>query len=123
MLPAAWLAHIVQVLPVKIWLGHEALFQQCLSRKSLEEQFFFAQVAKLKFLRVSQRALKEKTHGHHQPDNYCRAKEEQPDWLGALADRVGISRQALKGRVERLEYKGHIVGYTIITAHNDDQPE
>ena len=38
---------------------------------------------------------------------------------GSLADRVGISRQALKGRVERLEYKGHIVAYTIITAHDE----
>ena len=49
-------------------------------------------------------------------------KNSRIGW-GALADRVGISRQALKGRVERLDYKGHIVGYTIITAHNDDQPE
>lgn len=40
---------------------------------------------------------------------------------GTLADRVGISRQALKGRVERLEYKGHIVAYTIITAHHEQR--
>lgn len=36
---------------------------------------------------------------------------------GELSGIVGISRQALKKRIERLEYKRHIMGYTIITSH------
>jgi len=36
---------------------------------------------------------------------------------GELASRLGISRQALRKRIDRLEYKGEIVAYTIITAH------
>lgn len=53
-------------------------------------------------------------------------KNSRIGW-GTLADRVGISRQALKGRVERLEHRGQIVAYTIITQHEeknrgDDQP-
>ena len=38
---------------------------------------------------------------------------------GALAAQLGISRQALRKRIERLELKGHIVAYTIITSHDD----
>lgn len=38
---------------------------------------------------------------------------------GALAATVGISRQSLKKRVERLERKGHILGYTTVTPHQD----
>ena len=41
---------------------------------------------------------------------------------GDLAGRVGISRQALKKRVERLEQKGHIKAYTIITSHQQASP-
>ena len=39
---------------------------------------------------------------------------------GVLAAQLGISRQALRKRIERLELKGQIVGYTIITSHNDE---
>ena len=38
---------------------------------------------------------------------------------GTLAAQLGISRQALRKRIERLELKGHIVAYTIITSHDD----
>lgn len=39
---------------------------------------------------------------------------------GQLSDQLGISRQALRKRIERLEYTGQILAYTIITAHKDD---
>ncbi|MCY4049490.1 MAG: Lrp/AsnC family transcriptional regulator [Hyphomicrobiales bacterium] len=39
---------------------------------------------------------------------------------GELAEIVGVSRQALKKRIERLEYKRHIIGYTIVTSHEPD---
>ena len=42
---------------------------------------------------------------------------------GELASQIGISRQALRKRVERLEHKGEIIGYTIVTAHKDDNVE
>ena len=42
-------------------------------------------------------------------------KNSRMGW-GQLSEIVGISRQALKKRIERLEYKGYIVGYTIITS-------
>ena len=41
-------------------------------------------------------------------------KNSRISW-GQLSEIVGISRQALKKRIERLEYKRHIIGYTIIT--------
>lgn len=45
---------------------------------------------------------------------------------GTLACRVGISRQSLRKRIERLEYKKYITGYTVITSskqahHNLDK--
>ena len=43
-------------------------------------------------------------------------KNSRINW-GDLAKIVGISRQALKKRIERLEYKRHIIGYTILTSH------
>ena len=43
-------------------------------------------------------------------------KNSRIHW-GQLAEIVGISRQALKKRIERLEYKRQIIGYTIITSH------
>lgn len=43
-------------------------------------------------------------------------KNSRISW-GRLAEIVGISRQALKKRIERLEYKRQIIGYTIITSH------
>ena len=43
-------------------------------------------------------------------------KNSRISW-GELSGIVGISRQALKKRIERLEYKRHIMGYTIITSH------
>lgn len=39
---------------------------------------------------------------------------------GELAGQLGISRQALRKRIERPEYKGEIVAYTIITAHRNE---
>jgi len=45
-------------------------------------------------------------------------KNSRIPW-GQLASTVGISRQALKKRIEWLEYKKYINGYTIITAHED----
>ena len=39
---------------------------------------------------------------------------------GQLAAQLGISRQALRKRIERLEYKNHIRGYTIITSYGED---
>ena len=38
---------------------------------------------------------------------------------GDLAGRIGISRQALAKRVDRLEQKGYIKGYTIVTSHQE----
>lgn len=50
-------------------------------------------------------------------------KDGRIGW-GRLASIVGISRQALKKRVERLEYKQHILGYTIVTSHDtEDSPQ
>ena len=43
-------------------------------------------------------------------------KNSRIGW-GQLSEIVGISRQALKKRIERLEHKRHIIGYTIITGH------
>lgn len=48
-------------------------------------------------------------------------KNSRISW-GELSYIVGISRQALKKRIERLEYKRHIIGYTIITAQ-ESSPE
>ncbi len=40
---------------------------------------------------------------------------------GDLSSQLGISRQALRKRIERLEYTNQIVSYTIITSHNENQ--
>ena len=45
-------------------------------------------------------------------------KNSRISW-GQLSEIVGISRQALKKRIERLEYKRYIIGYTIITSHDE----
>lgn len=49
-------------------------------------------------------------------------KNSRISW-GQLSEIVGISRQALKKRIERLEYKRHIIGYTIITSHEASSHE
>lgn len=38
-----------------------------------------------------------------------------------LANKVGISRAALRSRIERMEKKGVILGYTITTSHQADR--
>ena len=43
-------------------------------------------------------------------------KNSRISW-GELSGIVGIFRQALKKRIERLEYKRYIIGYTIVTSH------
>ena len=45
-------------------------------------------------------------------------KNGRMNW-GQLAEIVGISRQALKKRTDRLERRRHILGYTIVTSHED----
>ncbi len=43
-------------------------------------------------------------------------KNSRISW-GELSRVAGISRQALRKRIERLEYKRYIIGYTIVTSH------
>ena len=45
-------------------------------------------------------------------------KNSRIGW-GQLSEIIGISRQSLKKRIERLEHKRHIIAYTIIT--NDEE--